>query len=327
MSPTPSTQSISKFVEPGVYIAWVAAAVALVVLVLSAIFPQTVIDRSLSVNPGGLGSLQPIALQPTAIGAWRIDVKSVIPQNRWVTYEIRLLDPAGKLLNSAIKQSWKESDTLYEDADTGRWEQENLLGGLDVRSRAKSEETVTIALAVLTYTDNAGKTVEQPVSFQVKVQKGVADTRYLWAGFLGATGIATVSSLGVRKTGTKVISKSIDDSEAGDRAVVGGSDRLVRLSVDVKADETTPSRANVDVWVKDGYGNCAYHTTVPILFKFQRNRDRAKGNIKQYFILEKRGSYGFYVEVNPDEPVERTEMTVLEGVRTIVPVNMAIVQS
>lgn len=46
------------------------------------------------------------------------------------------------------------------------------------------------------------------------------------------------------------------------------------------------------------------------------------GKLQKFFILNERASYGFHVEVFPDEPVNRTSLIVRDGARTLKPVEV-----
>jgi hypothetical protein len=118
-----------------------------------------------------------------------------------------------------------------------------------------------------------------------------------------------------------VLANTVNDSDIGDRGVLGGSDKLVKVSVDIQSDETSPRELTINLWVKDGEGEQLCHQTTPVQLRFIKDEDgeiqRAIGKHQYFFVFEKRGSYGFYIEVTPDQPVDRTKLFVREGVRTL----------
>lgn len=121
-------------------------------------------------------------------------------------------------------------------------------------------------------------------------------------------------------SGKIAIRNWIADSDVGKRGIVGGADNLVEVGVYVKADKTCPSKLDVNLWVYDGYGEEIYSCILPMYVTYIKDDgkiDSASGQVYKYFILEKRGSYRFYVEVTPDQPVERTEIIVKENISTI----------
>ena len=321
MAVTIQSSTTKPFVEHSITISWLALALILLAGFASLFFSQPVTNQMLTVSPEETVTLSPITLQRRLIGALRIDVKAVIPTNHWVVYEIQLFDDQNQLLASAIKEAWRESGTWREGGESGTWSESDLLGGLDVQLGKKKQEEITIAVAVLEYGQTRGNVItNQPVSFRVDVKNGVIDTRYLWMGFLGTLVLAVLTSLSVGTAGKVRIRKTINDSDVGERAILGGENCLVKVSVDVLSDETSPQFLTVDLWLKDGMGKQIYREQTRIKLKYRREDgeiEDARGKLEQYFILTRRGSYGFYVEVTPDQPVDRTTLTVKENAKTL----------
>lgn len=311
-------QRTSRFIDPWPYIALGVTLLVFLALFSASIFQRTLLSTTVSAREEEPVQLEPLSLKRQPIGALRIEAKATIALNQWVTYEIQLLDAQGQPFASAIKQAWNESGTWYEDGESGTWQEDDLLGGLDVR--AKQDEMVTIAIAVLDHGDASGQVLDQPVPFQVTVQNGVIDTRYLWAGLVGTLCLTLMALYATPLTGKKAISKTIYDSDPNDRATIGGANRLVRVKVDVKADKKSPSRLEVRLFVKDSYGEQIYSRSFPVSMKYQRKEGKIKGatgKLQTFFLLESRSSYGFYVEVLPDASVDRTTLTVRDGTRTL----------
>ncbi|AFY65389.1 hypothetical protein [Geitlerinema sp. PCC 7407] len=317
----------AKFRDPWIYVAWAAVGLIFVAGLTSLFLRQSVVNTTVSAEPEEPAELAPIKLPRAWLGATRIDVKAVIPDNRWLTYEIQILDAKGAPLGSAIKQAWRESGTWYEEGESGSWAEDDLWGGLDVRSATKDQTgPVTIAVNVLEYGLTSGQEIEEPVSFRVQVSRGVIDSRYLWGGFFGSLVLAVLASLSVGQSGKKVIAKKIDDSDVGDRAVVGGPNRLVRVSVDVASDETSPQSLQVNLYLKNGDGDQIYARPETVKLTLHKDEDgkldRATGHLDAFFVLEPRGSYGFYATVMPDAPVDSTRLTVRDGAVTRQPVDV-----
>ncbi|NET58487.1 MAG: hypothetical protein F6K47_20735 [Symploca sp. SIO2E6] len=315
---TIQTQRTSRFIDPWPYLALGSTLLVFLALFGASLFQKTLLSTTVSVMAEEPVQLQPLSLNRQLIGALRIEARAIIPLNRWVTYEIQLLDSQGQPFASAIKQAWNESGTWYEDGESGTWQEDDLLGGLDVR--AKQDEMVTIAIAVLEYGDTSGQVLEQLVPFQVTVQNGVIDTRYLWPGLVGTLSLSLIALYATPLTGKKAISKTINDSDPNDRATVGGANRLVRVKVDVKADKTSPAKLEVRLFLKDSYGEQIYSRSFPLPMTYLRkdgNIKGATGHLQTFFLLESRSSYGFSVEVWPDASVDRTTLRVLDGSRTL----------
>jgi hypothetical protein len=266
------------------------------------------------------------------IGALRIDAKALIKNNSWLTYEIQLQDEQGKVVASALKPAWKESGTWREGGESGSWSEEDLWGGIDFRlSRRQKQRQLTPVIQVLEYTDTRGmvlsqgkvngEDIYQNVSFQVKIIQGAIDTRYLWAGLIGTSLITILCFSSLNSTGKLVIKKAIRDSDLGDWAVFGEPNQLVKATVQVLADETSPRSVQIKLWVNDGYGEQCCHLIEPVKMNYRRNQDKeivaARGKKDFYFLLPKRASYNVYLEIEPDQPVEKTWLSVKQGVKTL----------
>lgn len=309
-----------RFVDHSVTISSLALIIIFIAGVGSIFLPQQVTEESVQVLPEESVQLPPITIQRRLIGALRIDVKALIPTNHWVVYEIRLYDDQNQLLASGIKEAWKESGVWREDGETGTWSESDLLGGLDIRLGEKKQEEITIAVAVLEYGETRGQVItNQPISFRVDVDNGVIDGRYLWTGFFGVLVMLILNRLSVGTAGKKRIRKTIKDSDVGERVIIGGEDCLIRVTVNVKSDETSPQSLAVNLWLKDGTGEQIYSEQTPIKLNFRREDgeiEDARGTLEQYFVLTRRGSYGFYVEITPDQPVDETTLIVTENAKT-----------
>jgi len=309
-----------RFVDHSVTISSLALIIIFIAGVGSIFLPQQVTEESVQVLPEESVQLPPITIQRRLIGALRIDVKALIPTNHWVVYEIRLYDDQNQLLASGIKEAWKESGVWREDGETGTWSESDLLGGFDIRLGEKKQEEITIAVAVLEYGETRGQVItNQPISFRVDVDNGVIDGRYLWTGFFGVLVMLVLNRLSVGTAGKTRIRKRIKDSDVGERVIIGGEDCLIRVTVNVKSDETSPQSLAVNLWLKDGTGEQIYSEQTPIKLNFRREDgeiEDARGKLEQYFVLTRRGSYGFYVEVTPDQPVDETTLIVTENAKT-----------
>ncbi|MGC9505999.1 hypothetical protein [Baaleninema sp.] len=314
MTVTVKTERTSKFLEPGLYVSWFAAGFAGLALILSWFLGNTVIKETVQVPPEDSVELTTLELKPRAIGATRINAVAQIPTNRWVTYELQLLDAEGNPIASALKQAWKESGTWYEDGESGTWQESDLRAGLDVQAQ-KDKEPVTLAIAVLEYTDTSGNPIEQAVPIRVNVQQGVVDGRYLWPGAIATLILAFLTGRAMKESGRLVLNKSIRDSDVGDRAVMGGKNNLLKLDIDIASDEHTPQTLRVQLWIRDGNGEEIYAKIYPVRPR-RITEDIYKSEVVAYFQFPEKASYGFYVEVTPDGPIDLTSLKVFDRVRT-----------
>ena len=321
MSVTIKSTNSSQFVEASVKISWIAMMLVIIAAIASLFFFQPITNKLVTVSPQESVTLSPINLQRRLIGALRIDVRAAIPTNHWVVYEIQLYDDQNQLLASAIKEAWRESGVWREDGETGTWSESDLLGGLDVQLGEKKQEKITIAVAVLEYGETRGSVLtNQPVSFRVDVKNGVIDTRYLWVGFFGSLAMAILTTLSVNSAGKVRIREKINDSDLGGREIVGGENSLIKVTVEVLADETSPQYLTVTLWLKDGMGEQIYSEQTQIKLDFRKEEgeiEDANGKLEQFFVLTRRGSYGFYAEITPDQPVDQTTLIVKDNAKTL----------
>jgi hypothetical protein len=329
MSSSSKTQFTVRFLDPFTYLTLLSTGAIFACLVISPIFMRSLVSKTIQVDPDVPEQLPPIQLKKEAIGALRIDVSAAIPNNHWVTYEIQLKDQQGQVIASGIKQAWRESGTWAEEGESGSWEEEDLLGGLDVRTT--QAEPVTIALNILEYSDISGKEIDQPVPFAISVVNGAVDTRYLWTGIIGSAFLAFLAIWVTPFSGKIIIDKLICDSDISGRGILGGTNNLVRVSVDIKSDEDSPRSLYVQMVINDGNGERLYSHRHLVHLSFSKSKEgkvtSAKGRLRTFFILEPRDSYGFHVEVTPDATVDRTTLIVREHCRTLFPVETTSIKS
>jgi hypothetical protein len=329
MASPPKPQVSARFLDPFTYLTLLAAVGVFASLLFSPLFLRSLVSKTIQVDPDVPAQLATVQLKKEAIGALRIDVSASIPANRWVTYEIQLKDQQGQVIASGIKQAWRESGTWAEEGETGIWSEEDLEGGLDVRPA--QAEPVNIVVDVLDYADISGKEINQPVTFNIRVVNGAVDTRYLWTGLIGTAFLAFLAILVTPYSGKVVIDKFILDSDISARTTLGGANNLVRVSVNVAADKNSPPAFNVLLVINDGNGDPLYSNSHRIYVSFKKSERGtvigAKGNLKTFFVLEPRDSYGFHVEVTPDATVDRTTLIVREHCKTLFPVQIIPIKS
>jgi hypothetical protein len=310
-----------RFIDWSTYLALFAASLVFLAGIIGPFFQQQLLDDRLDVSPGEVVELKTWQLKPQLIGAMRIDVDASFNNNRWTTYELRVLDEQGNLIVSALKQAWAESGTWREGGESGTWREKDVEAALDLQA-GDEPETITLALNILDYTDTSGQPIEgESVRFHVRVFNGAIDTRYLVPGLIGTGGLALFCFLSTRNSGQETISKIVFDSDIGGRAIMGGDHNLVCCTLKIVADETSPRSLDVNLWLSDGYGENLSHQVTPVPLKFHKDEvgdiTKTTGEFNQYFLLKKRGSYGVYIEVTPDDPVDKTVLKVRENVRTL----------
>jgi hypothetical protein len=313
------TTTTKEFLSIWPYVAGAALVLVILAGIISPFFQQQLASETLRVAEGEPVNFQPFELKPTAIGALRIDAKATIPTNRWVTYELQVRDANDQVIASAIKNAWAESGTWREGGESGTWSESDLKAGLDIQAR--QSEQIKVAVEVLDYTNTSGTPINESVPIKVTVKNGAIDGRYLWTGFFGVGAMTAITFIAVPNAGKTVINKRMNDSDVGDRAVMGGPGKLLRVNINVKADETCPSTLRAYIYLKDAYGEQLYAgkgATINMSLSKDDDGsiDSGSGSLTQFFTINKRGSYGFYVEIMPDQSVDATRLVVKEDAST-----------
>lgn len=316
----------AKFADPSPLIASGGVGLMLTALMVSPFFSRTVLKERVEVRPDATVTLPVIEPRASRIGALRIDVRARMSRNTWVTFEVQVRDRQGNPLAAAIKQAWQESGRWSEGGESGTWSESDTRGQLDLQREALNQP-IQIAIASLeqgttgSFGSPSSSSSTTSVSFDVTVREGVIDARFLWSGFWVGLLLSGFTWMTVVTSGQLTLSKTIGDSDVGGRARLGGPDKLVRAIVTVNSDETTPSAMRAELTVKDKQGNLVYEAELPLKLTMHRDDDgsldRVTGKCQLDLVLPVEESYGFYVEVVPDAPVDRTTLKVLQNVRTL----------
>ena len=252
-------------------------------------------------------------IEPPLIGALRLNVSAALLENHWATYQISLLDQAGTPMIEMLKESWSETGSWSEGGESGTWSESDT--NLDWDTRLNSAENLVVQVAVLETTDSNGSEADFEVPIQVRLESGVVDSDFLWIAlvFIGVLWVIAYYAAG--HGGIPVIVEKNNDSEVSGRAVLGGPKSLVCMRLAIKADETTPGCLEVCYTIRDSKGEIACQRNEDIPASYVRDDgeiDSAYANFRRYLVLPKRQSYGFFVEVTPDNPVESLKLIVTD---------------
>ena len=319
MSITVEEKRTNRFKDPWAYIALGSTGLIILAFFLAGLFEKSLVKGRFSVTPGNYASVKTFDLEPHGIGALRVDASAKISDNTSIAYEIQLVDSQNKVLSSAVKEAWRESGTWREGGESGSWSESDLKGGIDIRSKKK--EKVTLRVGVLEYANKFGQKLTSPKpSFVIDVRSGVVDTRRLWPGLFTTLFMSGLTLFSLKNSGKKVINKKINDSDVSDRATVGGENSLVKVKVDVVADETTPRSVNVELVINNSYGEKVYagsHRINMLLTTVNSRVKSGRGSAKLFFVFNQRDSYSFNVEVVPDAPIDKTTLTIRDGSKTL----------
>lgn len=309
----------SRFIDRWAYVPLAIASLLLFLSIFGSALGKTLINKKVKVSAEEPVKVGTIDLSPKDLGALRIDAKAFFPDNHWIVYEIRLIDVNGEVVASAIDEAWRESGRWREGSESGSWSESELLSGLDIRT--KQAEKLTVIIEVLESGTASGQPANLVVNLDLKIKKGAIKSSHLLGGlfFTGVLGVLSLIATGI--SGQKAIFKKINDSDPNERATVGGEDNLVKVSIKSVLDETTPRQAKIDLYINNVYGERIYKESRTVPVAISKNEDgeitKAQAKLESLFVLKERSSYGFTVRVEPDNPVEWTSLTVLDGSKTL----------
>lgn len=88
------------------------------------------LNRLVTVQQETSQVLGPIAIEPQRFGTVRIEVKPDLSPQRWVTYEVQLIDQNDQIVLAGVKNAWRETGTWYEDGESGTWDEADRDAGL-----------------------------------------------------------------------------------------------------------------------------------------------------------------------------------------------------
>ena len=316
-----STARTKSFIDYWIYAPSAIAFTLLLSSLFSSSLANTLVDKKVLVEEEEAVKVETLDLQPSKLGALRVDVQSSFNNNfrydDWIVYEIQLRDRNGEIIASAIDEDWKESGTWREGGESGRWQESNLTGGIDLR--AVEGEQIDVFIQLLERAETIGIN-PTPVSFDVKIKNGVVDNRPLWWGTLASSIVAVTTLSLIPSSGKKAVGAKIRDSDVQGRGLVGGKDNLVRAMIQVRFDERPPVKARLKLSIDNDYGEraCNYSQTFPV--RIHRKDGRVTGGsikLKLFFVIEPYGSYRFRVDVTPDKSVEFTSLDVRQASKTL----------
>lgn len=314
MTVSAKTRFSVRFLEPTLLVAYCAAGLVLLAASISGFLGREVLDTLVRVPPGEAIELTQLTLKPRLVGATRIDTRAEIPANRWLTYEIQLRDAAGKPIAAGIKQAWHEWERWQEDGETGTWQEWDVKAGLDVRV-ADAPETVTLTLVALEYTHPSGVPAGGDAPIRVRVRQGVVDRRYLVVGGAIAVVLALLTRLCTRERSHQVISASVPDHQASDRASVGGKSDLVKVVVKVVGNDSTPEKFSLILRIYDEGDRTHFLQRIALKPRYVYSR-QYRGEYAAYFHLSPAQNYRFSATILPRSAIDRTLILVYAGVRS-----------
>ena len=319
MSVQVQTSTTNRFKDWARPVSWWAFGAVAIALIISPFLQNRLIDKRFSVVEEEPFQSDLIQYKPGLIGALRVDAKARLPANRWVTYELQILDESGVVLASGLKQAWRDTGTWSEGGESGSWDESDTQSGFALKTKENQPQTIRVAIQVLEAGTTTNSEWNGPVNFTLSVHDGSIDIRYMWMGFFGTLAMAFITSLSGGGSGQTVISKSIDDSDIGDRATLGGPKNLIQVEALIDSDETTPQKFNIELIIRNADGDVIYRNSSPVNVRKiydEGTLDGGKAVFRDYFLISPRASYGFYLEATPDQSIDRTRLVVKENFKS-----------
>lgn len=194
MSSQTKWQFINCWVDKTPYLLLGTGLSILVFIFVSPLLLTKKLDKTVTLTAENTQILGPVDIEPQAFGTARIEVKAKLPNQRWATYEVQLLDQADQLVVAGVKNAWRESGTWSEGGESGTWEEDDQGSGFDLQLR--KTEPVKIVVSLVEVSDTRGQVVQDPVAFRVTAHHGVIETWPLW---VGSVSLMLVGGLALRK--------------------------------------------------------------------------------------------------------------------------------
>lgn len=194
MSSQTKWQFINRWVDKTPYLLLGTGLSILVFIFISPLLLTKKLDKTVTLSAENTQVLGPVDIQPQLFGTARVEVDAKLPNQRWATYEVQLVDRDDKLVVAGVKNAWRESGTWSEGGESGRWEEDDKGSGFDLQLRKK--EPVKIVVSLVEVSNTRGQVVQEPVSFRVTAYQGVIETWPLWVGSIS---LLVIGGLGLRK--------------------------------------------------------------------------------------------------------------------------------
>jgi len=299
-----------RYVDRWALIGWWIPMAMLVLMLVGLTLGSVVLDTTVTVDATTDWTSEPMVLGQ-GLGAARIravaDLQADIDA---ASFQVALVDADDEPLVEIAKEVWSEVGTWVEDGESGSWREDDLEAEWDVRGSAEP-----VRLEVSLVDRESGR----PLKVHVLVIDGVVDMRWLYIGLGVSFALALLAFYAGGHGGRPVIVERASDSEVQGRAECGGAGRLVQVDVAALSDEHTPSEVRVWLRVRDANGTLVFadHARVDVRYRKDEGEiEDARVSARFYLELYKRSSYGFAVDISPDEPVEWTKLVVRDGAST-----------
>jgi hypothetical protein len=170
MSRSHSPKSFSWWADRAHHVLFGMSGLMFLLLILSPFLHRRLLDRQVALKPGQTVEVGEITAQPIAIGTLQVEVEAMLPNQRWASYEVQLLDQNNQPILSGFTDAWRESGSWSEDGESGTWSEEEASAGFDVR--VPKAEKFKIQLSMIDISDASGKDLEELLTFKVQASQG-----------------------------------------------------------------------------------------------------------------------------------------------------------
>jgi hypothetical protein len=304
----------TDFVDRAPRVAFAATLIAMVLLLVGAMQQHSVLHESLVVSEEGATS-KPFTIGARSLGALSIEGRVTLPINTWAAIKLAIVDAKGEIIAEAVKETWNESGVWHEEGQTGTWYEDDSKLAWDVRPDSPEEVTIDVELLGMGTTDDLQELDGQTVRFDLRVRDGFVDFRWLFIGFVGALMLFILAWYAAGHGGRPVVVER-SDGEITARADCLGE--LVAITVSGFLDETLSGFPRLELKVRSSSGAEIVDLSEPL----QTSTVHDDGDLEGYrfsrvlYLLLPPGSYGFFVRVSPDPPIEWVKLLVRDGATT-----------
>ena len=316
--PAPALRSWELLLWP-----WALAllpAIPLAVLLFAGLVPT----RSLTFRPAADRSLlsDPFPLESGPLGSPSLQVEATIPQDTSLTYQLELLDPAGKVVLELSREGWRETGTWTEDGESGTYDESDTGVPLLLRPAASGPHRLRLRLEEFSAAD--GSPLVQPVGFRARLAPHRVNAPLLLLTAAAGLVCSLCAWMAIYGHCRRRHRLRLEDGRARLRADLGPG--LVRLWLMVRyepeAEAGLPAAVPLCLQVRDGLGRLRLRHEQPLpLTTLTVNDQPLRFGLQRLLLrLPERGNLALLLELpenlglEPDALASLT-LTVEDGVR------------
>jgi hypothetical protein len=212
----------------------------------------------LRLSPGIAVQSEPFQLRGSGWGAPELRLRVSLPANSSASYDLDLLDTAGRPVLGLSKEGWREVSRWNEEGESGVEDAADSDVAITLRPPKTGLYRLQVELTELL--DAAGRPLAQPLTAELRVRNHAVDGPWLGFTALLGSGMVLLALAAFWTQGRQRHHCRRQDRHLDLRAVVGGSG-LVRLSVKARYDPGLrplqawePAALELLVWDAEGSG-------------------------------------------------------------------------